>query len=78
MSTRETIVEILSDLHPDVDFENEQKLVTDKILDSFDLVSLVSELGSEFDVRITAKDFVKENFNSLDALTALVERLMEE
>lgn len=78
MSTRETILELLSELHPDVDFEREQALVTEGILDSFDLVSLVSELGGEFDIRITARDFVEENFNSLDALTAMVERLAEE
>lgn len=78
MSTREIILEMLSGLHPDVDFERETALVTDGILDSFDLVSLVSELGGEFDIRITAKDFAEENFNSLDALTAMVERLAEE
>ena len=78
MSTREIILEMLSGLHPDVDFEREGALVTDGILDSFDLVSLVSELGGDFDIRITAKDFVEENFNSLDALTAIVERLAEE
>lgn len=78
MNIRETILEILLGLHPDVDFEKETALVTDQILDSFDLVSLVSELGGEFDVKITAKDFVEKNFNSLDALTALVVRLLEE
>ena len=72
------ILEMLAGLHPDVDFERETALVTDGILDSFDLVSLVSELGGEFDIRITAKDFAEENFNSLDALTAMVERLAEE
>ena len=48
-----------------------------KILDSFDLVTLVAELGQEFGIDITAEDFVPENFNSLDALAAMAERLME-
>lgn len=78
MDTRETILEMLQQLHPDVDFETEKQLVTGKILDSFDLVSLVAELADEFDIEIKAKDFVEENFNSLDTLTAMVERLSEE
>lgn len=74
----EELLEILQELHSDVDFETEDKLVDDKILDSFDLVTLVTELGETFDIEITAKDFVPENFNSAQAMWAMVERLMEE
>lgn len=73
--TRETIKEILTDLHEDVDFEQEKKLVDKKILDSFDLVALVTELGEEFHVDIKAKDFVAENFNDLDSLTDMIIQL---
>ncbi len=76
--TREIILEMLQDMHPEVDFDTEDKLVANKILDSYDLVSLVSELSGEFDIEIKPKDFVEENFNSLDALTAMVDRLVEE
>ena len=58
MDTKETILDILQEMHADVDYEKEDKLVTDKILDSFDLVSLVTELSDEFDIQITAKDFI--------------------
>ena len=75
---KESILDILQELHEDVDFENEEQLVDDKILDSFDLVTLVAELGEEFDVEITAKDFVTENFNSAERLTNMVIRLMDE
>lgn len=75
---RETILEILEELHADVDYEAEEALVDDKILDSFDLVTLVTELREEFDVEITAKDFVAENFNSVDRLTKMIARLVEE
>lgn len=68
----------MEQMHPDIDFEQEKALVTDKILDSFDLVSLVGELSGEFDIKIKAKDFVEENFNSLDTLAAMVARLIEE
>lgn len=75
---REIILGILQELHEDIDFEAEEKMVDDKILDSFDLVTLVTELGEEFDVEITAKDFVAENFNSLDTLSSMIARLLDE
>lgn len=75
---KEGILEILEELHADVEFEEQEKLVDDKILDSFDLVTLVTELGEEFDVEITARDFVPENFNSVERLTDLIVRLMDE
>ena len=87
---RDTILEILEELRPDVDFENETnlisggileketKLIDDKILESFDIVSLVSELSDEFDITIRPKDLVPENFNSVDAIEALVSKLVEE
>ena len=76
--SREGILGILEELHADVDFETQEKLVDDKILDSFDLVTLVTELGEEFDVQITAKDFVPQNFNSVQRLTEMILRLMDE
>lgn len=72
---KEKILEILNDINPDIDYETETALVDDDLLDSFDLVTLVSDLNSGFDINITVVDFVPENFNSLSALTALVERL---
>ena len=75
---REQILEILMDLRPDIDFENETKLIDDHILESFDIVSLVAGLEDEFDIKIRPKNLIAENFNSLDALTDLVETLVEE
>lgn len=76
--TKEIIREILQELHEDVDFDKETGLVDGKVLDSFDLVTLVAELSDEFDIEITAEDFVEKNFNSLDALTKMVDRLVDE
>ena len=72
------LMEILNDLHPDVDFETEERLVDDKILDSFDIVSLIAEINEAFDIAITAKDIIPENFNSARALYALIQKLEEE
>ena len=75
---REEILDLLQELHEDIDFEAETKMVDDKVLDSFDLVSLVTELGEAFDVDITDRDFVAENFNSVDSLADMIVRLVEE
>lgn len=75
---RDTLMEILTQLRPDVDFEKETKLITDGILESFDIVSLVSELTDEFDITIRPKDLVPENFNNVDAMLALIEKLVED
>ncbi|HHU49993.1 MAG: phosphopantetheine-binding protein [Caldicoprobacterales bacterium] len=74
----ETLLEILEELHPDVDFENCETLIDDKILDSFDIVTLVGEISDEFDITIPVEEIVPKNFNSAKALYALIERLIEE
>ena len=74
----EKLIDILTDLHPDVDFETETQLIDGAILDSFDIVTLVAEIDAEFDVQIPAEELQPENFNSAKALYALIERLMEE
>lgn len=72
------VMEILMDLRPDVDFEKEKALVDNEILDSFDIISLVQELDEEFDITIKPADLIPDNFNSVEAIWALVEKLMEE
>ena len=74
----QTLMEILNDLRPDVEFEKETKLIDDGILDSFDIVSLVSELNSEFDIEINVMDLEPVNFNSVSAMLELIVRLQEE
>ena len=74
----EKLLEILDELHPDVDFETEEHLIDSKILDSFDIVTIVAEIDAEYDVAIPAEELIPENFNSAKALYALVERLMDE
>lgn len=74
----EQLLEILTELHPDVDFETADDLIDGKILDSFDIVTLVAEIDSEFDVAIPAEELVPENFNSASALYELIMRLSEE
>lgn len=74
----EKLLEILNEMRPDVDFENETALITDGILDSFDVVSLVGELNDAFDIEITPVHLIPDNFNSAAAIYALVESLLDE
>ncbi len=71
----EKLLEILSSLHPEVDFENTEDLIDDGILDSLDIVTLVTEINAELDVTIPAEEIVPENFNSAKALWELIEKL---
>lgn len=72
------LLDILEGLHPDVDFETCDTLVDDKILDSFDIVSLIAEINDTFDVAISAEEIVPENFNSAEAIWDLIQRLLDE
>ncbi|MBQ4568957.1 MAG: acyl carrier protein [Ruminococcus sp.] len=72
------ILEILSSIRADIDFEKEEKLIDDGILDSFDIVSIVAELCAEYDVTITVDMLEPENFNSAAAMLALVESILDE
>ena len=72
------ILEILEGLHPEVDFETCKTLIDDKIIDSFDIVTLISDLSEEFDISIPVEEIVPENFNSAKAINALIERLLED
>ncbi len=72
---KETILNILRDIRPDVDFETETGLVSQEILESFDLLTLLAALQDELGVEIGNREITAENFDSLDAILALAERL---
>ena len=74
----EELLRILSDLHPDVDFETEKNLIDNRILDSFDIVTLITEIQDVFDVTIDAKSITAENFNSAEALYQVIQNLENE
>ncbi|HPZ23323.1 MAG TPA: acyl carrier protein [Bacilli bacterium] len=67
------IIEILNQIKPGVDYNSEKHLITDGILTSFDIVTLIANLTEEFDIEITIKDVIPENFESIETLEKLVE-----
>lgn len=74
----EKIIEILESIRSDIDFTKEDKLIDDGILDSFDIVSVVGELCDYYDITITVDMMEPENFNSAQAIYALVESILDE
>lgn len=75
---QEKVAAILGEIRPDVDFAKEKALIDDNVLESFDIIELVARLNNTFDIDIMPKELTADNFNSLDAITRLVQRLMEE
>ena len=74
----EKLLDILNQIRSDIDYENENALVDDGILDSFDIVSIVSELSMEYDIDIAIDDMTAENFNSAEAMLEMITRIQDE
>lgn len=74
----EELLEILQKMHPEVDFTAEDDLIGNGVLDSLDIVTLVTEINSTFDVGIPPEELVPENFTSANAIWELIVRLDEE
>lgn len=72
---KEQVLKILKAVRQDVDFETEKAMIDDGVLDSFDIISIVSDLNDAFDIDITADELEPENFNTLDAIVELVKSL---
>ena len=71
----DTLMEILEDVQPDVDFESCDTLIDDGMLDSFAILSIVSELEDLFEISVSPADIIPENFNTAQAIWAMVQRL---
>lgn len=74
----EQLIEILEDLKPGVEFAGKNDLIDGGVLDSLDIITLVSEINDEFDIEITVNDIRPENFNSTGAMMKMIERLQDE
>lgn len=71
---REKILSILNGLRPEYDFSESTDFIEDGMLDSFDVVSLVSELEENFGIMIDGENIVPENFSSVEAIESLIEK----
>lgn len=68
-----SVEEILNEVKPGVDFKKEKELIKNNILTSFDIITLVANLSSEYDISIDVTDIVPENFQSLEAIEKLID-----
>lgn len=73
----ETLMEILQNIDGDINWEAEKKLIDDRLLDSFGVISLISELEEAFSIEIEASEMIPDNFNSAEAMYAMILRLQE-
>ena len=71
---RQELMDILEETRPDIDFEKEKALIDDELLDSFDIISIVSEINDAFDISINVNDLLPENFNSVNDMIMLIEK----
>ena len=71
---REKIISILSELRPEFDFREPVNFIEEGMLDSFDIVTLVSELEDNFDVLIDGEDVIPENFDSIESIMNIIQK----
>lgn len=74
----ERLIQIMNEIRPDIDFETAEGLIDDDILDSFDIISIVSEVNDQFGIEINVNDLLPENFNTAGALFELITRMLDE
>ena len=68
------IIKILNEIRPEFDFSKENDFIEQGMLDSFDIISLVSSLDEEFVISIDGLDILPENFSSIDSIVALLKK----
>lgn len=73
----ERLLELLAEIDPDVDFESQEAIWDDEIIDSLDLTGLIADMEDAFDIEIGMDDIIVENFNTVEAMWNLVQRLQK-
>ena len=69
------LLELLKDINEDVDFTTQTAIIDDEVIDSLDLTGLIADIEDTFDIEIGMNDIVPENFNTVDAMWAMIQRL---
>ena len=74
----EELLDILNDLNPDIDYETEDKLIDNKLYDSFKIITLISEISDTFEIELGPEHLIPENFNSAGAMWEMIRRIQED
>lgn len=75
---KEDLLKILKEIKPEVEFKGNEHLIDNGELDSLSIVEVVSAIDEEFDIEIGVKDIIPENFNSVEAMWNLIQKLLDE
>ncbi len=75
--TLERVIEMLEDVKDGIDYETETGLIDNELLDSFDILQIISAIDDEFEVAVPASEIVPANFNSAQAIFDMIARLAE-
>lgn len=70
----EKLVDILKEIRPEFEWEHAENIIGNGMLDSFDIILLVTELDSVYGISVDGSDIVQENFNSLESISNLVRK----
>lgn len=71
------LIAALKRVNPKIDYENEKRLVSDKVIDSIDMTSILAELEETFDIEIDMEYIVPENFDSVEAMWEMIQELRD-
>ena len=71
------LIEALKRINPKIDYEHETGLVSNKIIDSIDMTSILAELEETFDIEIDMEYIVPENFDSVQAMWDMIQELRD-
>jgi len=74
----DTLLEILQEMHDDIDFATHTTLIDDGVIDSFDIITLIAEVDDRIGVTIPPEELIPENFNSYKAISALIAKIKDE
>lgn len=74
---KEKLTTLLKENFSEIDFTESNMLVDDGILESMTLVEIIATIALELDITIPYEEIIPQNFNSIDAMAAMLERLAE-
>lgn len=72
------LLEILREINDSLDYMNEDGLIDNELIDSVELMQLIAEIEDAYDISIDMEDIIPENFNSVEAMYKLIDRLQNE
>lgn len=74
----EELLEIMEEINPDIDYENETNLIDGQVYDSMEILNLITEICDVFDIEISPKWMRNENFNSAQRIWNMIQTIQEE